>query len=145
MLLPVIAETVYLNKLQNQKDKFAGDNGMWTLKVSRCKSYSAEKDADGQLVALNKTGQEHADIVVHGRPYFCKPCPEFHKSIISIEYGKDIGRDGNWLFCYIIILIAKSWDLLHNIIIADCTSNMYHAEAPRNGTGSTNAGLINNF
>ena len=57
---------------------------------SRCKFYTVEKDENGQVVSLNKCKEDEADITVRRRPYICKSCPEYHKTIISIEYGKDI-------------------------------------------------------
>ena len=56
-----------LDKLANQRDVFADDNRVWTMKRSRNKSYSVEKDADGQAVSLNKS-QENADIIVRRQP-----------------------------------------------------------------------------
>ena len=70
---------------------FADDNGVWIMKGSRSESYSVKKDADGQLVSLNKS-QENADIIVSRRPYVSKSCPEYHKTMISIEYGQDIDK-----------------------------------------------------
>lgn len=72
------------------------------MKGSRNKSYSVEKDADGQVVSLNKS-QENADIV-RRRPYVCKSCSDYHKTIISIEYGKDIDK---W---YPIVLLHYNFD-----------------------------------
>lgn len=79
-----------LDKLPNRKDVFADDNGVWTMKGSWSKPYSIEKDADGQVLSENKS-QEYADIVCR-RPYVCKSCPDYHKTIISIEYGQDIDK-----------------------------------------------------
>lgn len=92
-----------LDKLANRRDVFADDNGVWTMKGSWSKYYSVEKDADGQVVSLNKS-QENADIVVRRRPYVCKSCPDYHKTIISIEYGKDIDK---W---YPIVLLHYYFD-----------------------------------
>ena len=82
-----------LDKLANQRDVFADDNRVWTMKRSRNKSNSVEKDADGQAVSLNKS-QENADIIVRRQPCICKSCSGYHKTIIiiSIEYGKDINK-----------------------------------------------------
>ena len=80
-----------LDKLANRRDVFADDNGVWIMKGSRSESYSVKKDADGQLVSLNKS-QENADIIVSRRPYVSKSCPEYHKTMISIEYGQDIDK-----------------------------------------------------
>ena len=33
-----------------------------------------------------------ADISVRRHPYICKSCPEFHKAIVTIEYGKSINK-----------------------------------------------------
>lgn len=92
-----------LDKLPNRKDVFADDNGVWTMKGSRSKSYSIEKNANGQVISLNKS-QENGDIIVRRRPYVCKSCPEYHKTIISIEHGKDIER---W---YPIVLLHYYFD-----------------------------------
>lgn len=94
---------VDLDKLANRKDVFADDNGVWIMKGSRRKSYCVEKDADGQVISLNRS-QGNTDIIVRRRPYVCKSCPEYHKTIISIEYGKDIDR---W---YPIVLLHYYFD-----------------------------------
>ena len=73
-----------LDKLPNRKDVFADDNGAWTLKGTRSKCYSIEKDADGQVVALNKTGQWYADIVVRRRPYVSH-VPNFIKPLYLLN------------------------------------------------------------
>ena len=69
-----------LNKLPNRKDVFADDNGVWTMKGSRSKSYSVEKDANGQVISLNKS-QENADIIVRRQPNVCKSCPKYHEQL----------------------------------------------------------------
>lgn len=69
------------------------------MKGSRSESYSVEKDADGQVVSLNKS-QENADIIVSRRPYVSKSCPEYYKTIISIEYGQDIDKWYRILFLH---------------------------------------------
>ena len=69
---------INLEKLSNWKGVSADDNGAWTLKGSRCRSYSVKNDGDGRFVALNKTGQKHTNIVVCWTPNVCKSCPEFH-------------------------------------------------------------------
>ena len=69
---------INLEKLSNWKGVSADDNGAWTLKGSRCRSYSVKNDGDGRVVALNKTGQKHTNIVVCWTLNVCKSCPEFH-------------------------------------------------------------------
>ena len=59
---------INLEKLSNWKGVSADDNGAWTLKGSRCRSYSVKNDGDGRVVALNKTGQKHTNIVVCWTP-----------------------------------------------------------------------------
>ena len=54
-----------LDKLANRKDVFADDNGVWTIKGSRSKSYSVEKDADGQVVSLNKSQENSGGVRVY--------------------------------------------------------------------------------
>ena len=88
-----------LDKLANQREVFADDNRVWTMKRSRNKSNSVEKDADGQAVSLNKS-QENADIIVSRRPYVSKSCPQYHKTIIAIEYGQDIDKWYRILFLH---------------------------------------------
>ena len=47
------------DKLPNRKDVFSDDNGMWTMKGSRSKSSSVEKDGNGQVmyVSQQKSGE----------------------------------------------------------------------------------------
>lgn len=68
---------INLEKLSNWKGVSADDNGAWTLKGSRCRSYSVKNDGDGRVVALNKTGRKHTNIVVCWTPNVCKSCPNF--------------------------------------------------------------------
>ena len=49
----------------------------WTLKGSRFRSYSVKNDGDGRVVALNKTGRKHTNIVVCWTPNVCMSCPNF--------------------------------------------------------------------
>ena len=43
-------------------------------------------------VSLLRKVSSEADISVRRRPYICKSCPEFHKTIFTIEYGKSIEK-----------------------------------------------------
>ena len=79
-----------LDKLPSRKDVYSDDNGSWILNGSRSKFYTVGRDGNGQVVSLNKCKESEADITVRRRPYICKSCPEYHKTMISIEYGKDI-------------------------------------------------------
>ncbi|RMX44385.1 hypothetical protein pdam_00011192, partial [Pocillopora damicornis] len=60
---------INLEKLSNWK--------AWTLKGSRFRSYSVKNDGDGRVVALNKTGRKHTNIVVCWTPNVCMSCPNF--------------------------------------------------------------------
>ena len=80
-----------LDSLGNRKDVFCDDNGAWTMKGNREKLYCVTKNFEGQVSLLYKVSSE-ADISVRRRPYICKSCPEFHKIIVTIEYGKSIDK-----------------------------------------------------
>ena len=80
-----------LDSLGNRKDVFCDDNGAWTMKGNREKLYCVTKNLEGQVSLLRKVSSE-ADISVRRRPYICKSCPEFHKTIVTIEYGKSIEK-----------------------------------------------------
>lgn len=82
-----------LESLANRKDVFSDDNGAWLMKGNRVKFYSLVKDSDGQVTSLERvSAEDSADIFVRRRPYICKSCPEFHKTIVSIEYGKEVEK-----------------------------------------------------
>lgn len=82
-----------LDSLANRKDVFSDDNGAWLMKGNRVKFYSLVKDSDGQVTSLERvSAEDSADIFVRRRPYICKSCPEFHKTIVSIEYGKEVEK-----------------------------------------------------
>ena len=80
-----------IDKLPNRKDVFCDDNGSWKSNGSPEKLYIINKDKNGNVVSLARCEMEdEGDVTVHRLPYICKSCPEFHKTIISIEYGKSI-------------------------------------------------------
>ena len=84
---------VDLDSLANRKDVFSDDNGAWLMKGNRVKFYSLVKDSDGQVTTLERvSAEDSADIFVRRRPYICKSCPEFHRTIVSIEYGKEVEK-----------------------------------------------------
>ena len=80
-----------LDSLGNRKDVVCDDNGAWTMKGNREKLYCDTKNLEGQVSLLRKVSSE-ADISVRRRTYICKSCPEFHKTIVTIEYGKSIEK-----------------------------------------------------
>ena len=71
----------HLNSLAHRKDIFCDDKSSRMMKGSREKLHSA----------LCKDSSE-ADISVRRDPYACKFCPQFHKIIVTIEYGKLIKK-----------------------------------------------------
>lgn len=70
-----------LNSLAHRKDIFCDDKRSRVVKGNREKLQSAQcKDSS------------EADISVRRQPYACKFCPQFHKIIVTIEYGKLIKK-----------------------------------------------------
>ena len=92
-----------LNSLDHRKDIFCDDNGAWVMKGNRGKLYSVTKNSEGQVSSLCKVSSE-ADISVRRRPYACKSCPQFHKTIVTIEYGKSIEK---W---FPLVLVHYYWE-----------------------------------
>ena len=80
-----------LDSLGNRKDVFCDDNGAWTMKGNREKLYCVTRNFEGEVSLLYKVSSE-ADISVRRRLYICKSCPEFYKTIVTIEYGKSIDK-----------------------------------------------------
>ena len=63
------------------------------MKGNRVKFYSVVKNSDGQVTLLKRvSAEDSADISVRRRPYSCKSCPEFHTTIVFIEYGKEVDK-----------------------------------------------------
>jgi len=61
------------------------------MKGNREKLYCVTKNSEGE-VSLSRKVSSEADISVRRRPYICKSCPEFHKTIVTTEYGKSIEK-----------------------------------------------------
>lgn len=76
-----------LDSLGSRKDVFCDNNGAWTMKGNREKLYCVTRNFEGQVSLLYKVSSE-ADISVRRCPYICKSYPEFHKTFVTIEYGK---------------------------------------------------------
>ena len=68
---------INLEKLSNWKGVSTDDNGAWTLKGSRCRSYSVKNDGDGRVVALNKTGQSIPTLLFAGHQMCVSHVPNF--------------------------------------------------------------------
>lgn len=92
--LAIQANSTFLvdaDKLPNRKDIFYDDNGSWRSKGCTAKFYITNKDENGIVHSLTRCKtEEEGDITVRRWPYICKSCPEYHKTTISIEYGKSI-------------------------------------------------------
>ena len=73
------------------------------MKGNREKLYSVTKNSDGQVSSLCMVSSE-VDISVRRRPYTCKSCPHFHKTIVTIEYGKSIEK---W---FPLVLLNYYWE-----------------------------------
>ena len=76
-----------------EKTSFSDDNGSWKSNGCAAKFYIINKDENGKVDRLTRCKtEEEQDITVCRCPYICKSCPEYHKTIISIEYGKSIAQ-----------------------------------------------------
>ena len=59
----------------------------------RPKYYSIVKDENGRVAELQRVhDQSNCDVVVRRRIYTCSLYQWYHKTIVSIEYGKDIDK-----------------------------------------------------
>ena len=92
-----------LNSLGHRKDIFCDDNGAWVMKGNKEKLYSVTKNSNGQVSSLCKVSSE-ADISVRRRLYTCKSCPQFHKTIVTIDSAKSIEK---W---FPLVLVHYHWE-----------------------------------
>ena len=72
------------------------------MKGNREKLYSVTKNSNGQVSSLCKVSTE-ADISVRRRPYTSKSCLQFHKTIVTIEYGKSVEKMDFFSACSLLL------------------------------------------
>ena len=57
----------------------------------RVNYFQVQKEG-GRVITLEKMGTEKEAHLVIRRTYVCKLCPTFHRTVVSIEYGKEIEK-----------------------------------------------------
>ena len=82
-----------ISTLGNRSDLYADENGAWKMTGCRPKYYSIVKDENGRVAELERV-HDHSkcDVIVRRRTYTCSSYKWYHKTIVSIEYGKDIDK-----------------------------------------------------
>ena len=79
--------------LPNRSDLYADENGAWKMTGCRHKYYSIVKDESGRVAELERVhDQSNCDVVVRRKTYTCSSYKWYHKTIVSIEYGKEIDK-----------------------------------------------------
>ena len=59
----------------------------------KAKFYTIIRDEEGKVAELEKVNtQASSDVVVRRRTYTCSSYTSYHKTIVSIEFGKDIEK-----------------------------------------------------
>lgn len=66
----------------------------------RPKYYSIVKDENARVVEM----ESHSDVVARRRTYTCSSYKQYHKTIVSIEFGKDIEE------CFPLVLLHHRYD-----------------------------------
>lgn len=83
---------VDLDALPNRKDLFSDDNGSWKMTGARLKFFTVKKEGS-KVARIEKVGtEEDADIAIRRRSYICKSCTSFKRTIVAIEYGREIEK-----------------------------------------------------
>ena len=82
-----------LGALGNRKDLYSDDNGSWVMTGCKSKFYIVVKNEEDKVVELEKVNNEAtSDVAVRRRTYMCSSCSSYHKTIVSIEFAKDIAK-----------------------------------------------------
>ena len=82
-----------LDTLEHRKDLFSDENGSWVMTGCKAKFYTIIRDEGGKVAELEKlNSQESADVAVRRRTYTCSSYTSYHKTIVSIEFGKAIEK-----------------------------------------------------
>ena len=93
-----------LDAVPNRKDVLCDGNGAWKMTGCRVKYFQVQKEG-GRVITLEKMGtEEEAHTVIRRRSYVCKSCPTFHRTVVSIEYGKEIEK---W---FPVVLVSYRFD-----------------------------------
>ena len=81
-----------LDALPNCKDVLCYGNGACKMTGCRVNYFQVQKEG-GRVITLEKMGTEkEAHLVIRRRTYVCKLCPTFRRTVVSIEYGKEIEK-----------------------------------------------------
>ena len=82
-----------ISALGNRADLYADENGVWKMTGCRPKYYTIDRDENGRVVEMERVRNEgNADVVVRRRSYTCSSYPLYHRTIVSIEFSKDIDK-----------------------------------------------------
>lgn len=82
-----------IDALQHRKDLYSDENGSWAMTGCKAKFYTIIRDEEGKVTELEKVNtQTSSDVVVKRRTYTCSSYTSYHKTIVSIEFGKDIEK-----------------------------------------------------
>lgn len=95
---------VDLDTLSSRSDLFCDGNGVWKMNGGKLKFFKVHKDGD-TVVSIKKVNtQEEADISIRRRKYVPQSCSTYHRTIIAIEFGKEIAK---W---YPLVLLSYHYD-----------------------------------
>ena len=84
-----------LDTLEHRKDLFSAYNGSWVMTGCKAKFYTIIRGDGGKVVELEKVNtQTSAAVAVKKRAYTCSSYTSYQKTIVSIEFAKDIEK---WL------------------------------------------------
>lgn len=82
-----------IDALQHRKDLYSDENGSWVMTGCKAEFYTITRDEEGKVAELEKVNtQASSDVVVRRRTYTCSSYTSYHKTIVSIEFGKDIEK-----------------------------------------------------
>ena len=83
-----------LDALDSREDIYCDDNGVWLSTGCKSKLFTIERGADNRVRNLTKVANGEdptlADVTVCRRTYRCKSCPTYHRTIVSVQFNKDI-------------------------------------------------------
>lgn len=82
-----------IDAMQHRKDLYSDENGSWVMTGCKAKFYTITRDEEGKVAELEKVNtQASSDVMVRRRTYTCSSYTSYHKTIVSIEFGKDIEK-----------------------------------------------------
>ena len=83
-----------LDALDSREDVYCDDNGVWLSTGGKSKLFTIERGPGNKVLNLTKVTHcedpGSADVTVCRRTYRCKSCPTYHRTIVSVVYGKEI-------------------------------------------------------